>query len=218
MKEMYQKGLPTTELMFRRRLDGKFCWMKLVLHVFQDRFTENMYALLYLKNIDAEKRRELAQENAAQRDPLTNVYNRSIFEEEAERFMEEEGAAGALIILDLDNFKQVNDRYGHLKGDEMLKALVKILQQTFRRQDLIGRLGGDEFLVFVKEIAGREVLDKRMRELFDRMEGMQLACSAGISMADGADFSYGKALKEADIALYRSKQNGKKRYSYYEKE
>ena len=85
--------------------------MKLVFHVFQDRYTENMYALMYMKNIDAEKRREMAQERAARRDPLTNVYNRKIFESEVREFMtSEEDRKGALIILDLDDFKQVNDQ------------------------------------------------------------------------------------------------------------
>ena len=71
MKEMYKSGTPTVELSFRRYVEERLCWMKLVIHVFQDHYTENMYALVYLKNIDAEKRRELAAETAAKSDPLT---------------------------------------------------------------------------------------------------------------------------------------------------
>ena len=154
MKEMYRQGTDTWKYSFRRYINEKLCWVEMVTHVFQDRYTENMYALLYLKNIDAEKKRELAQENAAQRDPLTNVYNRSAFEYEVVHFVETMGqnATGALILLDIDDFKKINDRYGHLKGDETLKALTDILKHTFRSQDLIGRLGGDEFLVFVKGV------------------------------------------------------------------
>lgn len=222
MKEMYKNGTHTVELSFRRYVDEKLCWMKLVIHVFQDHYTENMYALVYLKNIDAEKRRELAAETAAKSDPLTRVYNRSSFEKEVSDFMAsgEASARGALMILDLDDFKQVNDRFGHLKGDEVLKTLAEVLRHTFRSHDLIGRLGGDEFLVFVKGIENREILDKRMDQLFDRLNESRedfLSCSAGICLVSGEGFNYQKALKCADTALYESKKKGKKRYSYCEK-
>ena len=221
MKEMYAKGMPNMELCFRRYLDERLYWMKLVIHVFQDRYTENMYALLYLKNIDAEKKRELAQANAATRDPLTDVYNRAAFQSETEQFIASNGpgAEGALIILDLDDFKQINDRFGHLRGDDMLKALADILIHTFRNHDLIGRLGGDEFLVFVKGVSERKILDKRMEELLarlGRLGGMPLSCSAGICFVSGKDFHYNEELRKADVALYASKKRGKNCYSYYE--
>lgn len=222
MKEMYRQGTDTWKYSFRRYINEKLCWVEMVTHVFQDRYTENMYALLYLKNIDAEKKRELAQENAAQRDPLTNVYNRSAFEYEVVHFVETMGqnATGALILLDIDDFKKINDRYGHLKGDETLKALTDILKHTFRSQDLIGRLGGDEFLVFVKGVNTREILDHRMEELFQRLADTSefcLACSAGISFANGKDINYRELVEKADNALYESKAKGKNQYSYFEK-
>lgn len=220
MKKLYSEGTDTSKHSFRRYVDGKLCWMEMTIHVFQDRVTENMYALLYLKNIDSVKKRQLAQESAAQRDPLTNVYNRISFEQEVVRYMEnpENSGKGALIMFDLDNFKQVNDRFGHLRGDETLKNLTALLQKTFRGQDLIGRLGGDEFLVFVKGIDSPEVLEKRMKDLFARLEDSGdpfMACSAGICFVTGEDFDYRRDLERADIALYCSKTGGKKRYSYF---
>lgn len=220
IKEMFKNGTATQEMSFKRMVNGRKCWMKLVFHVFQDRYTENMYALMYMKNIDAEKRREMAQERAARRDPLTNVYNRKIFENEVQEFMtSEEDRKGALIILDLDNFKRVNDQFGHLAGDELLKSLAEILRTTFRSHDLIGRLGGDEFLVFVKDVTDKEILDRRMLQLFEHMktaDSEALFCSAGISLAAGRDFSYREELRKADEALYKSKKKGKNQYSYYE--
>lgn len=194
IKEMYKNGIATQEMSFRRMVNGQQCWMKLVFHVFQDRYTENMYALMYMKNIDAEKRREMAQERADRRDPLTNVYNRKIFESEVREFMtSEEDRKGALIILDLDDFKQVNDQFGHLTGDELLKSLAEILRSTFRSHDLIGRLGGDEFLVFVKDVTDKEILDRRMTQLFERLRSANsapLSCSAGISLIEGKIFLF----------------------------
>ena len=220
MKEMSQKGIHTKKHSFRRYVNGKLCWMELVLHVFQDRFTENIYALLYLKNVDAVKKRELAQERAAERDPLTNVYNRSAFEQEVVRFMEsKKDAKGALLILDMDDFKRINDRFGHLKGDETLQFFTGILQNTFRKGDLIGRLGGDEFLVFVKQVTDKEVMDKRMNQLFGKFHQIKeeaFTCSVGISFVQGEQFDYRDALGKADKAMYNSKKKGKNQYSYFE--
>lgn len=195
--------------------------MELVVHVFQERYSGNMYALLYLKNIDVEKRKALAQEVAANRDPLTNVYNRRTFEQEVISFMTDsrETAGGSLIILDLDDFKKINDNYGHLVGDRALKILTDTLMATFRRRDIIGRLGGDEFLVFIKSVTSREILDKRMKELFVSLaqtEELNLTCSVGICIMEREGFSYEEGLKKADTALYKSKKEGKNRYSYYE--
>lgn len=221
MKAMYREGVHTRKLCFRRYVKGQLCWMKLVIHVFHDRYTENLYALLYLKDIDAQKKRELEQECAAKRDPLTLLYNRNIFMHEVERFILETGAEGkgALVILDLDNFKQINDRYGHLKGDEVLKLLAESLKNTFSNGEFLGRLGGDEFLVFVQRASEKKALDEKMKRLFEEMEkiqGISLACSAGIVFVKHENFSYREAIKKADLALYKSKEKGKNRYSYYE--
>lgn len=221
MKKMYREGVHTRKLCFRRYVKGQICWMKLVIHVFHDRYTENLYALLYLEDIDAQKKRELEQESAAKRDPLTLLYNRNIFMYEVERFMMEAGeeGKGALVILDLDNFKQINDRYGHLKGDEALKLLAEALKQTFSEGEFLGRLGGDEFLVFVQDVSEKTYLDCKMKRLFEELEKIReisLACSVGIVFAEHENFSYREAVKKADMALYKSKEKGKKRYSYYE--
>ena len=124
IKEMYKNGIATRKCPSDVWVNGQQCWMKLVFHVFQDRYTENMYALMYMKNIDAEKRGD-GPGAGGQTDPLTNVYNRKIFESEVREFMtSREGQKGTLIILDLDDFKKVNDQFGHLTGDELLKSLV----------------------------------------------------------------------------------------------
>ena len=163
----------------------------------------------------------MAQEVEANRDPLTNVYNRRAFKEEVVSFMTDvrETEGGSLIILDLDNFKKINDEYGHMKGDYALKVLTDTLMAIFRRRDIIGRLGGDEFLVFIKNVTTKEILDRRMKELFAALENIKdltLTCSAGISILEREHFSYDEGLKKADLALYESKKKGKNRFSYYD--
>ena len=218
-KQIFHHKDRTQRFIYRRPFGQEWRWVELVMHVFQEQFTENMYALLYLKDIDVAKRRELAQKEAADRDPLTSVYNRNAFENSVRLFMSDPASSGqgALILLDIDNFKLINDRFGHAAGDEALKRVTQLLRKTFRSQDLIGRLGGDEFMVFLKDSIQREILDRRMNTLFTALSSdpeLPITCSAGICFASRVSFSYSNCLFQADMALYRSKQVGKSRYCY----
>lgn len=222
MKKQYREGNYTRKYCFQSMENYTLCWMELTVHVFQEQDTGNIYALLYLKNIDSAKKRELEQEMAAMRDPLTNVFNRRSFEQEVNSFMlGEKDAFGAMLLVDMDDFKKINDTYGHLKGDEVLRKLTDVLMSTFRRKDVIGRLGGDEFLVFIKDVRKREVLNRRMEQFYEALQMLEdcsITCSAGIAIAEQEGFSYQETIRQADEALYHSKQKGKNRYCYYEKE
>lgn len=210
----------TRKFCYRRKVGADFHWVELSIHVFCERFTGHHYALLYLKDIDTDKKRELAQVSAANTDPLTRVYNRRMFRDEVEAFMErtDKPACGALILFDIDDFKQINDQYGHPQGDAALLRMTEVLQSTFRQRDIIGRLGGDEFLAFIKDVTRRQILDQRMSELAQVLsfsDGIPIAFSAGITFVQQKNFSYDRALKQADEALYHSKQQGKAQFSYY---
>ena len=125
---------------------------------------------------------------------------------------------GALILLDIDNFKRINDQFGHLEGDKALKYITALLQSTFRSQDIVGRLGGDEFMVFITGPVQKDTLSKRMENLLSALHsGYQkpLTCSAGIVLiGEGESFSYQSYIAQADKALYKSKQKGKNYYCY----
>lgn len=221
MKEQFYKGIHTREFCFQHYIDEDPRWMRLVVHIFQEQVSENMYALLYLRDIDIEKKRQLAQEIAANRDSLTNLYNRRSFQQEVIQYLsaETEPKVGTIIILDLDDFKAINDTYGHPGGDTALKHLGKVLQSTFRHRDIVGRLGGDEFLVFIKDVNSREIMNRRMDALFRSLlefSEIPITCSAGLTFVETENFSYERALKEADVALYRSKKLGKNQYTYYQ--
>ena len=158
---------------------------------------------------------------AASRDPLTNVYNRRFFEREVLHYMTEEKNShyGAMVVLDLDNFKRINDQFGHLKGDQALVRFSQILENVFSEKDLIGRLGGDEFLVFLKGVRHRNVLNRQLEQLFDALqdgEPFSLSCSVGIVFTQAETFDYQTSVRQADIALYESKKRGKGQYFYFE--
>jgi len=221
-QQMIKDKKYTSKLQYRRLLDGRMQWMEITGHMFQEQFTENLYALLYLKNIDAEKCQALEHEEAATRDPLTGVFNRRAFETEVvKHIFSSASQASTLIMLDLDNFKSINDTYGHVEGDRVLKQLADVLMTTFRRKDLLGRHGGDEFLIFLKNVTDKEVINRRLdefRSAFAKVNQYGSTCSVGITLVDPKDFSYSEVLRKADVALYQSKEKGKNTYSYYEGE
>lgn len=218
-KNLLSQQPDTQRFRYQRLLDGHWNWVELVAHTFRERFTENTYALLYLKNIDSQTRRELAHRDAARRDPLTRVYNRTTFRSEVEEYMAAEtDREGILILLDVDNFKGINDRFGHLEGDKVLKRVTALLQATFRSDDVIGRLGGDEFIVFIRSGMQHEILEKRMRMFLSNLqedEREPITCSAGITFVHQEQFSFEQSVCQADMALYKSKKMGKNHFCYY---
>ena len=204
---------------YQRQIDGNKNWVELIIHLFREHTTKNVYALIYLKDIDRIKTRELEQDKMVNLDPLTNIFNRRAFEREVINYMSESNKKnkGALIIMDIDNFKNINDEYGHAVGDQALKNLANILMSTFRTYDIIARMGGDEFQVFLKDISERKIMDKRMKCLLDVLNSQKklpFTCSIGICMVNSDKFCYQDALEAADKALYKSKRNGKNQYSY----
>lgn len=216
-------GLPDTRrVQYQRLLDGQWIWVEFAASTFREEASGSAYALLTLKNIDSQTRRELAHWNAARRDPLTAVYNRTAFQSEVEAYMMTatgQKRGGILILVDVDNFKQVNDQFGHLEGDRTLRQVTVLLQHAFRSNDLVGRLGGDEFMVFIKGTIQRNTLESRlqtfMNALWEHHEG-HVTCSIGITFVDTQEFSFEASMRQADLALYQSKQIGKNRYCYAE--
>lgn len=156
-----------------------------------------------------------------QYDTLTNLLNRKalehhIIEDEQLLIKEEYQVLG---ILDIDNFKGVNDTYGHHQGDRILKELSAILTQNLRESDIIGRLGGDEFIFCLADRGGVGSVDLEVELLIKEInkitfKGKQkLEVSIGIVYLTGERLTFMEAYKKADMALYEAKSNGKNRVS-----
>ena len=154
----------------------------------------------------------------AERDPLTDLYNRSRFEQEFERQIahaKRYGTCGALLLIDLDHFKAVNDTYGHDVGDDVLRATAAVLQGTIRRSDTAFRLGGDEFAVLIAEADGEAASATAQRVLDAMRRHRPVTISGGASIGIvlfGGDAEVAAAdqlLVAADIALADAKQAGR---------
>ncbi len=139
-------------------------------------------------------------------DPLTGCLNRRGFEERAVAVLAaaaRHGGENAVLVLDLDHFKQVNDEHGHAAGDELLRWVVSTLKRSIRPGDAIGRIGGDEFAVLLADIAPVDALERTSRLL--EALGKRAPCSAGLASfpMDGTELE--QLMRQADVRLYASR-------------
>lgn len=220
-EKMFAEGNLNHRFYYRRNIGNELHWVELTVYLFREQMSGSVYALLYLKDVNAEKERELAQLDAANRDPLTAIYNRSAFEREMTRSIIESTASpcGYLLLLDVDDFKQINDVHGHMEGDTMLKMVSHQLLQTFRKGDVIGRMGGDEFLVYIRGSIPRESLEQRLTHFLEQLRTNShnmLTCSMGLTLVTSEHFDYARSLSQADTAMYHSKRHGKNNFSFFE--
>jgi diguanylate cyclase (GGDEF)-like protein len=161
-------------------------------------------------------------------DPLTGLPNRRLFSERlsiARRSLSRDVADFAVLCIDLDHFKEVNDAYGHEAGDELICEVSDRLQEACREDEMVARLGGDEFAVLVSNVgaAGAAALAQR---LIERLSGdvylsrgqAQLCCSIGVAFVSDLSTDEIETLREADMALYRAKAQGRGRYCFFEPE
>lgn len=156
-------------------------------------------------------------------DPLTGLSNRRVFERTLDQEIERTRRSKTpltLAILDLDNFKQVNDTWGHLKGDEVLIDFADLLSRNSRRYDLVARIGGEEFAIILSGVGlvkAKQLLERLLegvRELTFNKPGsnetFSITCSAGISCYKGmVDVQMHELISKADKALYKAKKSGK---------
>lgn len=156
----------------------------------------------------------------AKYDKLTGLYNRNGFEKCMDEFLLKEKPSGVLLLLDLDNFKKINDGEGHPEGDRILQKLGICLKKVFRRDDFIGRLGGDEFIVLIQNDLPADILEEKLFTVLEDVRTMlggyrekyNASASIGAVPVDGSVKSYEILYKYADAALYIAKYMGKNRF------
>lgn len=178
--------------------------------------------LLVFRLLNERARSEQALRGLAWRDALTGLYNRRKLDEALPQLLEsarERGAALSLILLDLDHFKDINDRYGHGVGDDVLRAVARMLMSEVRDHDMVCRLGGEEMVVVMPDCAHEaallraQALCQRVRTLRLRDSSLQSAITAsfGVASFPAHASDAGSLLHQADRAMYRAKQAGRDR-------
>ena len=212
----------TGQVDFRMHTDGALSWQRIQFKCVQDETGRLLRVVGRQMNIESERNLLLR----ARTDPLTGTFNRIYLEQEADEYLRHRapGMEGACMMVDVDHFKQVNDTCGHLVGDTLLRELADAIRGMFRAGDITARIGGDEFMVFLRDLTGLdailgkgELLLERARAL-GRAHGLPLplTLSIGVAAAQGRGETFQKLYRRADIALYHAKAAGRGCLRVYE--
>ena len=202
-----------------KTIDGTPVWCRIQVTSQLDLNGQLLKIVGDIANIDAEKRMMDSLRQKAERDPLTGLYDKAAIQNLIEQYLEavQSNEKCALLMIDIDDFKVVNDTMGHLFGDAVLSDFSASIRGETRSSDLVGRIGGDEFLVFLKNIpSAQTALQKSQRflsvvqDLFrEKKNKIAISCSIGISLFPAHGHDFRSLYQCADIALYRAKGKGK---------
>jgi diguanylate cyclase (GGDEF)-like protein len=175
-----------------------------------------------LRDITVERTRQLDLAFRATHDPLTRLANRESFHHQlrAQPLPAAEPVARAVLYVDLDDFKTINDTYGHDVGDRVLEEVARRIESCLRSGDLAARLGGDEFAVLLNQVPDERAAQSVAQRITEALsaaavvDDLTLSCRASVGLAYGPDVSMAR-LREADMALYAAKAAGKGRWHQY---
>lgn len=225
----YEQGNFEYSFEYRRtNVEGVMNWFSTTMHFTRDAATGDIIAFMYSVNIHERKLREQELKFQARRDGLTKVYNKTTTKSVIDEMITSEERLGqqskhAFILFDIDYFKSVNDMFGHKFGDRVIVDVVERVKSLFRQTDVIGRIGGDEFVVFIKDVPNEEFVTEKVGQIIEAanhiydVDGGQRAItvSAGVSWYehDGNDFD--SLYETADKALYLAKDKGRNTYEFY---
>ncbi len=192
----------------------------------RDEAGKTLYFIISERDITEERQLTAQLSYQALHDPLTGLANRALFDDrlsQAHSRVMRHGGYGALLLLDLDDFKGVNDTYGHLAGDQLLADVARRLEHVARSSDTLCRFGGDEFLYLAEVISGpeeAELIAQRFLSELDEpfpISGLNLEqrASIGVVVWDSNSTDVSEVVRDADVALYEAKRLGKGRHFVY---
>jgi diguanylate cyclase (GGDEF)-like protein/PAS domain S-box-containing protein len=207
--------------------DGRVLWIEVAISAVEVPGEGVVEYFMQVRDITERLQHEEQLRYLAEHDPLTGVLNRRAFDTALQKHLsrtEVQPKRGALLMIDLDNFKHHNDTYGHASGDELLKGITQAVQGSLREHDLVGRLGGDEFVVLLSEtthseaelVAGRLLAEIRAyASLAVPDDDMPVTASIGIVDFLPGGLAGWALVKDADQALYEAKESGRDRWVHY---
>ena len=214
MVESLSKNVSSEEIQIKIEIGGKNTWYRCMAKSVSDDLGQIFRIIGKLEDVDDEVNRMNKVREKAMFDALcVDIYNKATTEKLIRTALEQK-RKGALIMIDVDDFKSINDRLGHLFGDEFLKTFATKLKSVFRDTDIVGRYGGDEFIVFINH-ADAALARKKMDAVMSQIATIEVPeigkvnSSIGITTSDPSNNDYVRLMKQADSALYQAKNNGK---------
>lgn len=222
-----RRGAPYSTAEVRiRNAQGRHIWCRIRATDQYDEAGAPIKAVGVVTDIDEEKRMIEGLRHRAERDALTGLYNKDETRIQIERYLSvcEHSEISALLMVDVDDFKVVNDSKGHLFGDAALTALAAAMKRLARSTDVIGRIGGDEFAVFLKAIPSEAFALQKAQQLLSAFhqlfagekQAYDVSCSIGVALSPADGRAFQQLFRCADAALYQAKSEGKNRIARYE--
>ena len=208
----------------RARLSQGTRWLDISAKACSDAVTGQPAILLTAIDVTELKEARDAARHMADRDQLTDLYNRAYLQTHLARLARQKSEARcAIVFLDVDRFKFINDHHGHEVGDAVLRTIANRLRHSLRRDDLAVRLGGDEFVVLLEDVADMVDAERRAARLHLAVSQpvrtdtavVPVTASIGVAVFSLAEFEVNEILREADISLYASKQAGRNRITFF---
>ncbi|MEG0616819.1 MAG: sensor domain-containing diguanylate cyclase [Oscillospiraceae bacterium] len=206
--------------------DNTAKWMSATFVPITDLITQSTKLICLENDITEQKKYQEQLKLYATLDGLTELYNKTTIQKYVDNFLNGEGKNGthALFIIDIDNFKSVNDTLGHAKGDEVICTCSQLLRTIFRNSDIIGRIGGDEFSALLKNYRDIDYIKAKAQEICDGFridikndagKTVSISLSIGIALYSKNGFTFDELYRNSDRALYNIKENGKDSYAFY---
>lgn len=211
-----EDGIKEAYLFF---IDEEFHWLRFAIETVYEDTGLPAYTIGKINIIDNEKKEKDILLEKAQRDSLTHIFNAETSMQMVKQSLYKlrVDEKGAIFLLDVDHFKSINDTYGHLRGDKVLKAVADILSENFEREDIVGRPGGDEFIVYMKKIQNIDEIIEKCLQLNEKVqciyldENRYITVSIGVAVAF-CNQEYDELYQKADKALYCAKEKGRNRF------
>ena len=207
--------------------DGRYCWSRIRATAVIGENGQPARLIGTVFDIDDLKSDALDMRKQAQRDELTKLLNKISTQSAITGYLNqrEEDNLAAMMLLDLDNFKTVNDSLGHMYGDAVLTQVGVTLRNMFRSHDVVGRIGGDEFMILLKDLPNLDVIQDRSKRLVETMQNqlrqlmpnLPVSVSVGVAVAPRDGISFTELYRHSDEALYTAKGRGKNQYKIYSK-
>lgn len=204
----------------------EYTWYRAIYAPYTDSVSGEYHIVSRIVNVDKEVAHHRELQRQAEIDALTTLYNQGTSRRKINEIAREhqEGTINAFIIMDLDNFKDINDTFGHAVGDDVLRHVGQTLHHFFRfGSDIIGRLGGDEFVIYVRDFSSLELVRQRSEALCREINkplyisglDIQISASIGVAIQSNGPDSFDHLYKCADQALYIKKENNKNGVAIY---
>lgn len=222
---MYKDGKKTLSVDYKRMYMDKPKWFRMTVHLVEMVDSQDVFAYIFITDIDKQKKQELYLTKMAETDALTGLYNRQTAIPKIKDYLSQKlYENAAMVMFDLDNFKVANDVFGHAYGDSIITAYGHKLRQYFREEDIVCRIGGDEFMVFCRDIQEDDI-EKRLAEVVDELvtiyenddQRIKFTVSAGLVIVPEQGKEFDELYRKADIALFTAKMDGKSSYRKYNK-